>query len=155
MRLWNRKTQVLCKRVHPTHVISAAGCNAGPQEATKVEFFDGLLFAGPGACAARSTDTPTDHSAEHDHEEEMPIQRVMSHDTEDLGEEALVFKCVCCRGFLCVFPLKELTECSLCDELCADMAWCEWCRTCICPDCVSIMTLLSDYDCSEGSESTG
>ena len=44
------------------------------------------------------------------------------------------------------WPLKRLTECSLCDELYTDLAWCEWCRTLICSDCVRIMARLPAYE---------
>ena len=38
------------------------------------------------------------------------------------------------------------------DELYTDFAWCEWCRTFICPDCVGIVAHLPAYDSSDGSE---
>ena len=44
------------------------------------------------------------------------------------------------------------TECSLCDELYTDLAWCEWCRTLICPDCVRIMARIPACNFSDYSE---
>ena len=59
----------------------------------------------------------------------MPHELVMFDDSEDSGDEAFPYKCDGFRGPLYFLPLRELTECSLCDELHTELAWCEWCRT--------------------------
>ena len=51
-----------------------------------------------------------------------------------------------------VLPLREPTVCSSCDELCTDLAWCEWCRPLICPDCVRIMARILPCNFSDYSE---
>ena len=109
-------------------------------------------FAVPGSCAPRSTATLADDSGEHDSGEAMPNEFVLSDDSEDSGDEVLTCKCDACRGPLYVLPLRELTECSLCDELYTDLAWCEWCRTFICPDCLSIMARVDSTDDNELSD---
>ena len=53
---------------------------------------------------------------------------------------------------LYVFPPRGMSECSSCDELFTDLAWCEWCRTFICPDCERIRVRLPTYNSSDGSE---
>ena len=87
-----------------------------------------------GALTPRSTATESDLGDEHSGE-----------------EEALPYRCDGCLGSLYVLPLRGLTECSLCDELYTDLAWCVWCRSFTCPDCVRIMARLPACDSSDGS----
>ena len=94
----------------------------------------GPTFAVPGALTPRSTATES-HSVDEPSGE----------------EEALPYKCDGCLGPVYVLPLRGLTECSLCDELYTVLAWCEWCRTLICPDCVRIMARLPACDSSDPS----
>ena len=76
----------------------------------------GQTFAVPGALTPRSTATESYSGDEH------------------LGEEeALPYRCDGCLGPLYVLPLRGLTECSLCDELYTDLAWCE----CVARACVT------------------
>ena len=92
-------------------------------------------FAVPGALTNVSTATESYPRDEH------------------LGEEeALPHRFDGCLGPLYVLPLRGLTECSLYDELYIDLAWCEWCRTFTCPDCVRIMARLPTYGSSDDSE---
>ena len=95
----------------------------------------GQTFAVPGALTPRSTATESSSGDEHSGE-----------------EEALPYRCDGCLGPLHVLSPRGLTECSLCDELHTDLAWCEWCRTLICPDYVRIMARLSACDSGDYSE---
>ena len=95
----------------------------------------GQTFAVPGALTPRSTASESYSGDEYSGE-----------------EEALPYRCDGCLGPLSVLPLRGPTECSMRDELCTDLTWCEWCRTLICPDCVRIMARIAACNFSDYSE---
>ena len=56
-----------------------------------------------------------------------------------------------CRGPLYLLPPGGLAACSLYDELFFNLAWCEWCRTFICGESLTITVRGQSYDSGDCS----
>ena len=127
MRLWSTRTQGPCSRVYSIRWVQGWPAQRRHNGYTDVENpcavprprRPGLL---PRSLMTVGRTTPG---------KTMPNELAMSDDS-DSGDEALSRQCDDCRGPLYFLPLKGLTECSLCDEPFADLAWCESRRMFIC-----------------------
>ena len=140
MRLWSTRTQGHCSRVYSTHWVQGSPTLTGGTTATRLLRMRPGLLPRSLMTVGRTTPVKT-----------MPNELAMSDDS-DSGDEALSRQCDDCRGPLYFLPLKGLTECSLCDEPFADLAWCESRRMFICPNCVRITARFDSSDDNDTSD---